>query len=264
MFGLRLLAQLPLALITGIVILSQTATVAAPSARAETAGPGMIGALVIPEQPGSSEPDDSHHRGVDPAEIQRWADRAHQLYQNGEIEDAMLLYLRAAAAGNLTALYNAAVIRITGQSYIPTLEAALEMLRQSADAGFPPAQFSYGMLFEAGTIMPQDRRTARKWYRRAAEQGHPQAAGALAACYYLGRGGAQDYRQAAHWYRAAAVAGDAMSQFVLASMFERGLGVEADLERALHWYRAAAMQGDVAAEVKQREIAAHLAAPQEQ
>ncbi len=262
MFRTRLLAQLPLTLFIGIVIVSQLATVSAVPAWAANAFPRLIRALAIPEQPDSPERDEHHAQRPDPAEIQRWVDRAYYLYQRGEIESAMPLYLRAAAAGHLTALYNAAVIRITGQSTFPSLETALKMLHQSADAGFTSAQFSYGMLLESGTIVSHDRTAARQWYRRAAEQGHAQAAGALAACYYLGRGGAQDYPQAAHWYEVAAMGGDPISQYVLASMFERGLGVEVDLERALQWYGEAARQGDVAAGFKEREIAARLAWPQ--
>ena len=250
----RLLSRLASALIVAIAILGQVlAATPAAERSAFTSQPSL--ALHSPEHP------DDTPNTIDPAEVRRWSEHAYGLYQDGEIERAMEFYLLAAMAGDRAALYNAAVIRINGETQMFALDVAVNMLHASASAGFAPAQFALGKLLDTGAMLPADSLAARQWFLRAAAQGHAAAASVLASCYYYGRGGAQDFAGAARWYEVAAMAGDPAAQSALASMFETGLGVPVDLVRALYWYGQAARQGDFAAQTKERELDARVSGP---
>jgi hypothetical protein len=126
-----------------------------------------------------------------PELIKRWNDSAVVLYEANKVEAAMILFLKAAEAGDRSALYNAASIRIRGETRQPRLARAVMMLEASAAKGFAPAQYSYAYLLDRGEIVHQDLPKAQQWYERAAEQGHADAAEATATGYYLGRGVAQ-------------------------------------------------------------------------
>jgi TPR repeat protein len=52
--------------------------------------------------------------------------------------------------------------------------AMLRWLRESACRGYPVAQISLGVLYDAGDGVPQDRLEAYLWSARAAEQGDPE------------------------------------------------------------------------------------------
>jgi TPR repeat protein len=52
--------------------------------------------------------------------------------------------------------------------------AMLRWLRESACRGYPVAQISLGVLYDAGDGMPQDRLEAYLWSARAAAQGEPE------------------------------------------------------------------------------------------
>jgi TPR repeat protein len=187
-------------------------------------------------------------------------ERALAAYQAGEIDPAQQLFLQAARRGDVLAAYNAAVIRLNGESAEPAEQEAVDLLMHSARAGFGMAQHMLATLYERGQFLPSSQPLAVHWYRLAAEQGDAAAQLSLATQYYLGRGTERDYREAARWYGNAAEAGDAGAQYIVASMYEKGLGVEADLDQALVWYSAAARQGDVAAHLKAKEVVERLAA----
>lgn len=209
-------------------------------------------AAVLPDPPAHPESDET--LTVSPAQIQRWKDEAYRYYLSGHTEAAMPLYLLAASAGDISAMFNAAAIRLRDENHLITLAEALALLRDSASGGFAPAQFGYGVLFLDGTLIRGDAGAAMYWFERAAEQGHADAAEALASCYYHGHGGKVDYAQAARWYEVAARGGISSAQHVLAAMFEAGIGVAIDAELALQWYTAAALQGDFAALEKARAL----------
>jgi uncharacterized protein len=201
-----------------------------------------------PESPASGQPMASQ------------VERALAAYEAGDIDTAQQLFLEAGRGGNALAAYNAAVVRLNDESAEPEEKAALDLLVQSAGAGFAPAQHMLAALYERGQFLPPSQSLAVHWYRLAAEQGDPAAQLSLATQYYLGRGAQRDYGEAARWYERAAQAGDAGAQYIVASMYEQGLGVQADLDQALGWYTAAARQGDVVAELKAKEVVQRMAA----
>lgn len=196
---------------------------------------------------------------VDPAKVRAWNRDAFERYEAGDTARALVLYRRAAQAGDPSAQYNLAVIRIRGESRTPSFAAALAMLRASATAGFAPAQYMLGAMYESGRGVPASQAQATTWYEKAAEQGMADAQTSLATQYYLGRGVTQDFAAAARWYERAAGSGDVGAQYLIASMYHSGLGVTQDLQSALDWYSAAARQGDDAARLQARQLAERIA-----
>ena len=237
--ALRLTAALlTAALLTGQTARSETAPDGAAAPRADVAG----------------------GTATDPLQLKAWTAAAFAAYEQGRTEAAQVLYLRAARGGDAAAAYNAAVIRINGESRHPLLGEALVLLRSSAAAGFVDAQLMIASLHEQGLHLPASAAMAMVWLRRAADGGSIAAQLALGTRYFLGRDVAPDETEAARWYGKAADAGDVGAQYILASMYEKGIGVAADLDQALAWYGAAARQGDIAAALKAKEVVERLAA----
>ncbi len=194
--------------------------------------------------------------------IRTWNNDGFAAYESGRNATASRLFQKAAAAGDISAKYNLAVMKIRSETRSITRSQALLWLRHSADAGFAPAQFMLAELMESGeftALIKRPRQSAHRYYELAAAQGHPDAAHALALKYLLGRGIAPSDEQAAHWYSQAAKAGDVAAQYTLGSFYERGAGVERDLQIALQWYNAAARQGDLAAREKAKSLIEQIA-----
>lgn len=226
----------------------------APAAWAQAAGPAAPARMSAagPARPAGAA-----------AEVVRWNREAFDLYEAGQTERALSLYMKAAARGDPSARYNVAVIRLRDDSRRPSLATAIGHLRASAQAGFAPAQLMLGALLESGRHVTASQSEATAWFAKAAEQGLVDAQLSLATQYYLGRGVAQDYAAAARWYLAAAEGGDVAAQYMAASMLATGLGVQRNLREALQWYTAAARQGDIAAREQARVLTERLAREQE-
>ncbi len=137
---------------------------------------------------------------------------------------------------------------------------AVRLMQRAADAGFAPAQFRLGQLYEAGRGAPQNYADARRWTERAAQAGHREAMHNLGVYYANGVGAPESYEQAARWFREAALLGATDSQYNLGVLYEQGLGVSIDLVEAYAWYSIAATSGDDAAAQRARALASRLTA----
>lgn len=198
-------------------------------------------------------------QSVKAAQIESWNRSAFKSYEENHLITASRLFLKAAKAGDISAQYNLASMKIRQETTLISLVQALSWTRQAAQQGLAPAQFSYGLLLELGQYLQQDLKASTSWFEKAAAQGHQEAALALATACFLGRGHPLDYEKAALWYEKAADAGEVAAQYSLASMYLTGLGVKLNLESALLWFSAAARQGDVVAKEQARIIAERLA-----
>lgn len=102
------------------------------------------------------------------------------------------------------------------------LETARGYYRQSAELGYPRAEFFLGNMYEFGEGAPQDWATARDWYERAAQKGEVNSQMNLARILQTGRGGFKDVEAAAFWYLQAATNGDEQAATNLAMMHLHG------------------------------------------
>lgn len=98
------------------------------------------------------------------------------------------------------------------------LETAHTYYRQSAELGYPRAEFFLGNMYEFGEGVPQDWATAQDWYERAAKKGEVNSQMNLARIFQTGRSGIKNVELAAFWYLEAAKNGDELAATNLALM----------------------------------------------
>ena len=109
------------------------------------------------------------------------------------------------------------------------------LLRESADLGFPPAQYRlgcfhyFGELAEMGLGLEQNEEIAHKYYEQAAEGGDVRARHNLGCAEY----DSGDYVAAMRHFRLSASGGHKRSMGALIACFEGGLLRHGDLAEAL-------------------------------
>jgi len=113
-------------------------------------------------------------------------------------------------------------------------------IRWKAEKGDARAQYTLGLMCEAGNGVFQTATAAAKWYQKAAFQGIAEAQLALGLKYLYGQGIAKNDAEALLWLRKAAEQGQAEAQFHLGNLYREGRGTTRDLLQACKWYRKAA------------------------
>ena len=101
----------------------------------------------------------------------------------------------------------------TGVSHNPT--SAIDLLRQSADLGYAPAQVALGYFSDVGVVVVSDQGQAAQWYRRAADQNDRLAEWLLGRLYYASSAVPRDVDGAAKSFKRAADQGDAFGEYLL-------------------------------------------------
>ena len=143
--------------------------------------------------------------------------------------------------------------------------SGFEALKQSANGGYPAAQFYLSKMYESGKNgVKQDMPEARRWSERAANGGDPRAMHNLALYYFKGEGGPRNVTTAATWFRKAADLGLVDSQFNLAQLYEGGFGVSQNPAEAYKWYVIAGRAGDATARSRATALRAQLTAEAQQ
>lgn len=140
-------------------------------------------------------------------------------------------------------LYEQAINALTEAQKRP--QDAASLMRQSADAGYAPAQTALGYWLETGTITMQFQAEAVEWYRKAAQQGDKFAWYALGRAYALGIGTAKDENQARVWLKKVAYSDNAYAAYLLALRYE-----SLDPEKYVAWLTTAARAGVPQAELR--------------
>jgi TPR repeat protein len=115
------------------------------------------------------------------------------------------------------------------------LEEGARWLLKSAEQGYPPAQFAYGLMSKLANPSVGER-----WMLRAAEHGDTGAQFWLGVAYEQNWFGTTDNQEALKWYKKAAEGGDPDAQAELGQKYEDGEGVEQNYKLAAEWYRRAA------------------------
>ena len=184
----------------------------------------------------------------------RAEDAAWRSYERGDLASAARAYQAGAHRGERLAQYNLAMMILRAETP-GTPSQALAWLREAAERDYAQAQFTLGLLYESGSVVPKSLPNATAWFRRAAEHGHIEAQIATGTQYFLGRGAPKDETEACRWYERAADGGDAGAQYLAASCYEHGYGEwPKDLDRALGWYVQAARSGDMVAAAKAKAL----------
>lgn len=168
---------------------------------------------------------------------------------------------KAALEGDGASVYDLAARALEGRGMPRDFAVAAKLFEALADAGYAPAQYKLGGLYEKGSGVVRDLSQAKLWYGRAAEQGHARSMHNLAVVYAENpaANGKPDYTTASQWFRRGAEHGMRDSQYNLAVLYARGLGLQQDLVQSYLWFSAAAAQGDDDAGRKRDDVAAKLA-----
>lgn len=119
----------------------------------------------------------------------------------------------------------------------------LELNREGAALGYPPAQRALCHAYHAGEGVPKDEGQAFLWCSKLAESGDVWAQVVLGTMYKSGTGVERDYARAFDWFLRAAKQGGGTAQFVVAEMYEQGVGVAPDDDAAAKWYQEAYLHG---------------------
>jgi TPR repeat protein len=154
----------------------------------------------------------------------------------------------AASLGRVQAVragddYNTGVAAAKRGDYVTARRIFFRLARQ----GHAKAQFSLGVMYDAGLGVPGNYPEAVKWYRLAAVQGNAWAQHNLGIMYARGQGVAQNFAEARKWFRRAANQGDADAQYQLGAMYHQGRGFPRNLILAYKWYSLAAGRGQASA-----------------
>ncbi len=153
-------------------------------------------------------------------------------------------FQRAADRGYAKADFRLSDIRSSSASSAAARSFYLDVkgYRRMAEAGYAPAQYVMGRLYETGEGVKKDPVESLKWYRKAADGGWPRAIYRIGVYYAEGKVVEKDAAEAAKWYRKAADAGYPQAQYMYGRCLDQGEGVEKDVVEAVKWYRKAADQ----------------------
>lgn len=164
-------------------------------------------------------------------------------YQRGDYVAAMGIFRTLAEGGNGDAQYNLGIMFDKGTGVRPDAKTAAEWYRRAANAGVVDAQCSLGIVLAEGRGVPKNSTAAVEWFRKAANQGDARCQWSLGSMYLNGTGVAQDYSEAMNWNRKAAEQGLAEAQQNVGMLYFNGLGTRMDKIEAVKWYRLAAQKG---------------------
>lgn len=120
---------------------------------------------------------------------------------------------------------------------------AFELVRQAAEGGHAPAQYTLGSMYSFGQGIEPSRSEAMIWFERAASQDHPLALYNLGLYYDLGIGVAQDRTRALAWYRRGAAAGEPQAAYNAGHMMLTADGVARDAAEGLRLIEQSASAG---------------------
>ena len=107
-------------------------------------------------------------------------------------------------------------------------EQAVETYRKAAEMGGSYAQYSLGFCYKNGQGAEEDLEEAMKWYKIAAENGNEQAMFELALCLFE----ECEYRTSFDWFAKAAEAGEDDAWYYLGWLYFNGEGPEYSPDKA--------------------------------
>jgi len=156
-------------------------------------------------------------------------------------QDLGVDYLKQAAdLGYMPAQYTLASLYLDGNAVLSDREQAMDYLMQAANAGWIDAQLKLAEALIQFSL-PQYDKAAYHWLQKASNHQHIEALYELAKCYHDGIGTNVDYPQAAKIYQQLAAREHYPSHFKLGQMYYDGKGVEKDDDTAKKWLHSAAL-----------------------
>ena len=122
-----------------------------------------------------------------PEGIEAWRTQGCRMFAEGNWEEAVSWFCKAAEQGDAEAQLHLGVMYSEGLGVEQSIEKAAEWYRRAAEQGNADAQVVLGCCYEFGDGLPIDFKKAALWYGRAGKQGHEKAAAALERLRLKGR-----------------------------------------------------------------------------
>jgi len=121
---------------------------------------------------------------------------------------------------------------------------AVSWFNKAAAKGNMEAMFNLGMIYQlgAGTEIPANEKEAVGWYQKAADKGHVNSINNLGQLY-LSEEGIQDFKLALQWFTKGADKGHSGCMYNVGVMYANGSGVTKQMEEAYKWFKKAADKG---------------------
>ncbi|MCH2175326.1 MAG: sel1 repeat family protein [Lentisphaeria bacterium] len=161
-------------------------------------------------------------------------------------EQAFKLYLKAAKAGHVPAMYKLGFCYSAGVGTELDPETGIIWIRRAAVKGYADAEFFMGHSIMVNPHSQEaDITDSANWLRKAAIQGHAGANANLGLLYLKGVGVPKNTNLALKHLGQAARKGNTLAMFNLGHMYRAGYGVTKDHQHALEYYEQGAEAGDI-------------------
>lgn len=109
---------------------------------------------------------------------------------------------------------------------------AFELFGQAARAGYPRAQYQYGLMYQRGEGVNRDYAKALHWYKLAAGHGLGIADHHIAQMYQHGHGVRPSYQHAIYWYSRSISHGYEAAVNPLEEIYRRNYGLTVNLAQS--------------------------------
>lgn len=158
-----------------------------------------------------------------------------------DLPSALAWFQRAAAAGALQGLVDAADLLLSDNPKVANVVAGAESLHRAAVAGSPESAYRFGMLHLEGQLPESDPAIGKEWLEKAAERGSAAAMVFLAKPLLTAEPGTPELERGIQLAYAASKAGSAVAAYQIGLAIETG---RLDAGPALKWYELAAQRGN--------------------
>lgn len=137
------------------------------------------------------------------------------------------------------------VIYADGLVVTKNKEKALELYKESADAGYGTALFQLGTCYYNGIDVEKDVKKAISYFEKAAFAGDSNSMNYLGLIYFQGTDVEKDDAKAFEYFKRAAENGREVLKSNLAYFYENGVGTQKNSAAALKYYEKAANEGNI-------------------
>lgn len=159
-------------------------------------------------------------------------------------EEALRHYEAAAGLGLAKGNYDAALTCLKMPAGVRDANKIVRLLETAASEGIVKAYTKLGVLYDAGDLVPRDRRKSMELYRKASALGDGWASRNIGLNYRDGTGvWFRNYKKAMEYFRKGAQQGNADAIYQVGSLYAQGKGVRENEVLALEWINKAAEKG---------------------
>lgn len=115
-------------------------------------------------------------------------------------------------------------------------ERVFKLIQESANTGYPEAQFRLGVMYRTGTCVQYNATKAFEWLLKSSISGHGAACFEIGSIYEQGELIPKDNIKAYEWYKKSADQGITIAQNMVGTMLAYGTGTPMNLDEAIRYF----------------------------